>query len=90
MSETLDARMLEAVRWFRRRFDGDEFAPRAVPLWTLADDLKADEEEAEDAARRLADTGLVELTYGEGVLAAVGPMLRATDAAMTPEAPDAD
>lgn len=82
MIEAAEDRMLEAVCYFRHTFDGDEYAPRTVPLWTMADDLNLSEQRASLAAFRLASMGLIELTLPDGVGRAIGPMVRATDEAM--------
>ena len=83
MSETLDARILEALRYMRRQSDADPNWPRGVPIWTLADDLHAEASEMVGAVNRLGHHGLVDMTTDS----MLGAYLRATDAAMV-EAPD--
>jgi len=83
----LDTAMLRGLRHFRQLSDRDANWPRALPVWSIAEDLGVSADEAEAAADRLAWAGLAEVTKPR---MGFGPMARATDVAMAlPEAPHA-
>lgn len=83
MSGTLDDRVMEAVRLFRRLHEQDASYPRSLPMDTLAIDLHAEESEMVGAVNRLGKLGWLEAVTVPGL----GVYLTATDRGM--EAPDA-